>query len=255
MKFAERWRSSVIRGLATIGIFVLMAGIPSAANAAILTQDGPDFVLEANGASLRDSLEALLSGRDIALEWRNESYASQPLNGLYRGSVERIFRQIAQNSNFVAVYAEDAQGQPVLRRIIFLGPGQQPSPGLNAVATALAPPANQAVQTPEEKLRALQALRSTGISEQEFARRRAREQDWMVGREQAFQNQLQRTVAAALYPNGNNGDNSSAGFPPFFTPPPEASPDRNALQAQALTSQMAQRNLLGLYDALRSARP
>ncbi len=255
MRFAERWRASLIWRFAAIGVLTVIAGTLTASNAAILTQDGPDFVLEADGASLRDTLEILLRGRDIELEWRNESYASQPLNGLFRGSVDRIFRQIAQNSSFVAVYGDDAQGQPIIRRIIFLGPGQRPSPGLEAVAAALGPPVPQAVQTAEEKLRAWETLRRNAISEQELARRRAREQDWMIGRERALQNQLQRTAAAPLYPNGNNGENSSAGFPPFFVPPSEESPDRHALQAQALTTQMAQRNLLGLYEALRAARP
>jgi hypothetical protein len=255
MKFVERWRASVLRGFAAIGILTFIFGGTAESNAATLSQDGPDFVLEADGASRRDTLEILLRGRNITLEWRNESFASEPLNGLFRGSVERIFRQIARSSSFVAVYGEDAQSQPTIRRIIFLGPSQQPSPGLDAVATALAPPVPQVVQTAEEKLRVWETLRRNGISEQELAQRRAREKDWMIGRERALQNQLQRTAEAPLYPNGNNGENSSAGFPPFFFPPPDGSPDRHALQAQALTTQMAQRNLMGLYQALNAARP
>jgi hypothetical protein len=99
-------------------------------------------------------------------------------------------------------------------------------------------------------------LRAIAVSSREYLRRIDEQGTWQLGSSQAHWLQLGRTAGATgghdnLFP----GENNSAGLPPLYVPSGDADPARSTGYAQALTTQMARRNLLGLNNALTAARP
>lgn len=244
-------RRSALRCASAILAVILLSISFDSAVPAVLTDEGSETILDTQGSSRRDTMEVLFRDRGVTVEWIDSGYASQPINGRFRGTVDQIFRQLFRESSFIAAYREDSEGRPTLYRLIVFGTGQ-PGAALDTVATLLAP---ATPQTAEEKVRALENLRRTGMSEDTLALRRASEPNWAVGREAALQNQLLRTAAASMFPNGNPGQNNSAGYPTYFISPPPQAPEQHIQQAQALTIQMARRNLLALQEALASASP
>jgi hypothetical protein len=221
-----------------------------------MTGEDQNVVLEIRQAPRREVFEHLFTGRNIQLDWLNQSYGEEIISGVYRGTLANIARAVLSDSNFVIVY--DSVGDRYwISRLVVMGksPTGHASPGLSAVVTAMQPDSGSAGRA---KALTAEQLRAVAVSSQEYLRRIERQGTWQLGSSESHLLQLGRTAGAADgYNNRFPGENNSAGLPPLFVPRPDTDTDpaRITEYTQALTTQMARRNLLGLYNALKAARP
>jgi hypothetical protein len=247
-------RFSKLAAVVPFGLLVVVVTVAESARPdVVLMQEGQQAKLDIAGASRRQVFERLLGTRGIRIDWWDSTYADEPIQGVYRGSLPDITRSILADSSFVIIYDSSAE-RYWISRLIVIGKwrGGGPPPGLGTVAAAMDPPDN-----PDgRKGLTREQVRIVGISSQEYVRRIEREGTWQLNGNTAFLVQLGRTAGATDgYQNRYPSENNSAGVPPGYVRGPETDPASITGYVQAITVQMARRNLLGLYHGLRAVTP
>lgn len=233
--------------------FAFLIGTTPGVAEIVVNADGQSVVMEVRDATRREVLERLFSGRNIQLDWLNASYGDEKISGTFRGSMPDITRSLLTDSNFVIVYDQIGDNYQI-SRLVMMGRSLQgqTSGGLSAIASAMQgdPSAGGT------KVLDADQLRTVAVESREYLRRMEQQRMWQLGASQAHLLQLGRIAGATgTYDNLFPGESNSAGLPPLFVPRPDRDPVQFTEYAQALTVQMAQRNLLSLSNALNAARP